>query len=1045
MPQIQQAHIISHTHWDREWYLNSRYTNEWLVPFFDSLFAMLDKEPGYRFVLDGQTSMIEDGCEQFERQGRDVAAFKQKLARYVSAGRLLVGPYYLQPDWQLVGEEALVRNLLIGRRMARELGGVMQVGWLLDNFGQISQAPQIHDEFGLKGLYLWRGVELEPSRIQSEFLWESPDHTQVVCIYLVGSYRNAMRLAEYSDLMRDRIREEVDKLAPFATTPNVLLMNGYDQELEPDDILPLIANGAMDFNGVRVLQSTPGEYLAAVSRHAPALQKLCGALYSGRYISVFPGILSSRMYLKTENDRCQRQLEKYAEPLATVAWAFGETYPAERLDQAWRLLLKSQPHDSICGVSIDDVHTDMEKRFEACQTITEEIIREALSSWAAQIDTTRHPEALARWVIVNSAPKERDGVISIPAHLPPGTTIVDESARLIPFQQSDPDKVLLFVPDLPALGYKVLYVLPEKETRRGTVSVGADTVLVCNPEDRTIENEFVKVEIHPDGSLTLTDKLNQATYPNVLAFEDGADAGDEYNYSPPPRDRIITTQGEPAVVQFVETGPVRARVRIESILSLPEGLAADGGRSEQMRPLPIVIWLTVEAHSPVCKFRTEVRNTVKDHRLRVLFPTGIRTDLSSAETQFDVVQHPIDPPGYDDSTLPENVKQILLGAREPEPTTIFPQRSFVDLDDGVRGLAVLNRGLPEYEILKQDRTIALTLFRSVGWIARSDLATRIGDAGPMIATPEAQCLRTMEFDYAIVPHAGNWETGRVSAMADQFNTDLLAFSTDRHEGILPDAGAFLTLHDPEDRLKVTAVKRSEDGEAVIVRFHNPTIAAAQAHLISFFNIHRAAYVTLAEEHRADLGVEGGHQVAVFAPLKKIVTVRLEIERQPLSARAEASPVSVFEEKRKKSDFQHYEPVASLSAGDVEKEEQRAAQLERELVDKQRLLEQHQNAYAGAAALSERLEWSKLQLGVETSRRAFWEARLSAILLHKEYLETNAAAEAPRANEIARIESTIRDIGLALNKTRVNKRAYEYIVDCLQRRLNQAGSSSATGS
>ncbi len=1041
MPQIQQAHIISHTHWDREWYLNSRYTNEWLVPFFDSLFEMLDKEPRYRFVLDGQTSMIEDGCEQMERQGRDVDAFKKRLAGYVSAGRLLVGPYYLQPDWQLVSEEALVRNLLIGRQMARELGGGMQVGWLLDNFGQISQAPQVHDEFGLKGLYLWRGVELEPHRIQSEFLWESPDHTQVVCIYLVGSYRNAMRLAEYPDLMRDRIREEVDKLAPFATTPNVLLMNGYDQELAPDDILPLIDKGAMDFDGVRVVQSTPGEYLAAVTRHAPALQNLHGALYSGRYISVFPGILSSRMYLKTENDRCQRQLEKYAEPLATVAWLCGEPYPAERLDQAWRLLLKSQPHDSICGVSIDDVHTDMEKRFEACRTLTEEIVRATLSTWAAQMDTTRYPEALARWVIVNSAPKERHGVVSIPAHLPPGTTIVDEGGRPNPFQ-SAPDHLLLFVPDLPAMGYKVLYVVPEIETRRGTVSVGADNGLVCHPEDRTIENEFIKVKIHPDGSLSLTDKIRQVTYPNVGTFEDGADAGDEYNYSPPRRDRIITTRGAPAVVQFVETGPIRAGVRIESILALPESLAADGRRSVRVRPLPIVTWLIVEAHAPVCKFHTEVRNTVKDHRLRVLFPTGIRTDLSNAEAQFDVVQHPIDPPGYDDSTLPDNVKQILLGAREPEPTTIFPQRSFVDLDDGGRGLAVLNRGLPEYQVLKQDRAIALTLFRSVGWIARSDLATRIGDAGPMIATPEAQCLRTMEFDYAIFPHAGNWETGRVSAMADQFNTDFLAFATDSHTGMLEDAGAFLSLRDPEDRLKVTAVKRSEDGQALIVRLHNPTTAAAHAHLISSFNIHRAAFITLGEEHRADLAVEDGHRVAVFAPPKKIVTVRLEIERLTLSTPAEASPVSLFEEKRKESDFRPYEPVVSISPVDIEKEEQRAAQLERALTDKQRLLEQHWNAYAGTTAASARLEWSRLQLQVATCQRAFWEARLSATLLRKKQLETSAGADPQGTEEIARIESEIRKIGLVLNQTRVNKRAYEYIVDCLQRGLNRPGPSGA---
>ena len=102
MNHYMNIQVISHTHWDREWYLNSPYTNPWLVPFFDSLFKMLDKEPGYRFVLDGQTSMIEDWVEQLEKRGEDSAPYLQRLGQYTRQGRVCVGPYYLQPDWQLV-------------------------------------------------------------------------------------------------------------------------------------------------------------------------------------------------------------------------------------------------------------------------------------------------------------------------------------------------------------------------------------------------------------------------------------------------------------------------------------------------------------------------------------------------------------------------------------------------------------------------------------------------------------------------------------------------------------------------------------------------------------------------------------------------------------------------------------------------------------------------------------------------------------------------------------------------------------------------------
>ena len=99
-----KAHIISHTHWDREWYLSSKYTNEWLVPFFNNLFAMLEKESEYIFVLDGQMSMIEDFFEELNKSAVSTNIYRRKIREYVKERRLFIGPYYLQPDWQLLSE-----------------------------------------------------------------------------------------------------------------------------------------------------------------------------------------------------------------------------------------------------------------------------------------------------------------------------------------------------------------------------------------------------------------------------------------------------------------------------------------------------------------------------------------------------------------------------------------------------------------------------------------------------------------------------------------------------------------------------------------------------------------------------------------------------------------------------------------------------------------------------------------------------------------------------------------------------------------------------
>ena len=159
----KKIHIISHTHWDREWYLSSKYVNRWIPVFFENLFRMLEKEPDYRFVLDGQTSIIDDCCAQLQAQGgQSMDAFMDTVRKYVREGRIIAGPYYLQPDWQLVSEEALIRNLLYGRAIAEELDGGSKTGWLLDNFGQISQGCQIHEHFGMSGIVVWRGPAFPP-------------------------------------------------------------------------------------------------------------------------------------------------------------------------------------------------------------------------------------------------------------------------------------------------------------------------------------------------------------------------------------------------------------------------------------------------------------------------------------------------------------------------------------------------------------------------------------------------------------------------------------------------------------------------------------------------------------------------------------------------------------------------------------------------------------------------------------------------------------------------------------------------------------------
>lgn len=937
----KNVHIISHTHWDREWYLSSEYTNEWLPEFFKKLFKIMKKDRDYTFVLDGQTAIIDDYFDELKKRGEEVSGYKKKIKRYVREKRLFVGPYYVQLDWNLVSGETLIRNLIIGNKISMELGGVMKIGWLMDNFGQISQTAQIHMGFGIKGLYVWRGVEMNPENMKSEFLWESPDCTRLPSVYLIDSYRNAMRLAEYENILSQRIYDEVEKLKPFATTPNILLMNGYDQEITPDYYSPYIKNGKLDTDEIKIIQSDPEKYLEEVIRCKPDLGVIKGALYSGRFIAVFPGVLSSRIYLKLQSYQCQKLLERYAEPLSTILWSLGGDYEEDILEMLWKKLLKYFSHDNISGVCTDDICSNMEKVFIEVKKSTDKLIENKIRKIVGLIDTSGSNSSEA-FILFNPCAHKRSEVVSI-------------------------DGKCQSVKNISPLGFKVL-CSNDRQKVDGCIKV----------KGNSIENKKIKVNVLNNGSFSVTDKNSGRVYKGLGIIEDRGDAGDEYDYSYPDRDNVITSRGKRAEIEFIEKSNARAVVKIKIVLKVPEVLAQDRKkRSPDTRSLPVVTYLTVDTDSSSISLRTEVKNTVKDHRMRILFPTIINTKNSFAGAAFDIVKKPIYIKDYNNKAILEEVKKIIIGARESEPCTIFPMKEFVDLYDQKGGIALLTRGLTEYQVIPEKRAIAITLFRSVGWVAR-EINNRIGDAGPEIMVPDAQCLRHMVFDYAVYIHEGDTFKGRVQQKADIFNNELMLIKTVPHKGLSKSSCGFIELYDAEQVLKVTSIKCSEDGKAIILRCYNSSDKKVAGKINSSSVIKRAYYSSFLEENKGVIKKDNDHTIKIAVNPGQIVTVRLEIERKKIK-QFPSYPVEIIR-KEVTEDFSKYESVPLITEKDILSEEKRAMLLKSENKQDDPMM----------------------------SRKAL-EADLSARLIRKKA-----------------VKDDIRKLGYQINNARVKARVYNYI-------------------
>jgi alpha-mannosidase len=236
--------------------------------------------------------------------------------------------------------------------------------------------------------------------------------------------------------------------------------------------------------------------------------------------------------------------------------------------------------------------------------------------------------------------------------------------------------------------------------------------------------------------------------------------------------------------------------------------------------------VSLSAGSQRVEIRSEVENTARDHRLRVLFPVPYDATHADAEGVFEVTRRQASQP----KPAPESAAEWA-----ELPVDTQPQKRFVDLSNGEVGLATLNRGLPEYEVVESPRgegcALALTLLRCVEWLSREDLSTRRGHAGPMLNTPEGQGIGRHVFEYALVPHLGSWRSEDALALrqAQEFEEPMRAVVTEQHDGPLGDVWSFV--HVAPASLVVSAIKHAERGDGLVVRVYNPLPDAVQAEVI----------------------------------------------------------------------------------------------------------------------------------------------------------------------------------------------------------------------
>ncbi|HAQ4681511.1 TPA: alpha-mannosidase [Enterococcus faecium] len=844
----KKVYIISHSHWDREWYMAYEQHHMRLIELIDDLLELFEVDPSFNsFHLDGQTIILDDYLQVRPEK-------RQAIQQAINEGKLRIGPFYILQDDFLISSESNVRNMLIGMEESRKWGTPVMLGYFPDTFGNMGQTPQLMKQAGISAAAFGRGVKpigfdnqvLEAENYSSQYSemwWKGPDQTAIFGLLFANWYSNGNEIPVEKEAALAFWKQKLADAEQYASTNHLLMMNGVDHQPVQKDISKAIHLANELFPDYEFIHSNFTDYLEAVQKDVPEdLGSVEGELTSqetdGWY--TLANTASARVYLKQWNTKVQRQLENITEPLATMAYEVSGNYPHDQLDYAWKTLMQNHPHDSICGCSVDSVHREMIPRFEKADEVGKYLAQDSLEQLTAAIDTTGFPKDSFPFVIVNTAGMDKTGEAEITIELErkrfaegipeqlyqelenlpkrkyhvetkSGATIpAILSEETVQFGYDLPKdrfrvpymarmiKVTLPLENMPAFSWET-FALVEGEAK------AEEKETMIHQSGRIIENGPLHLTIEKNGTITMEDRKNKRKLNNLHIFEDIGDIGNEYIFKQPFCDQpILSSNKENSEVKVLVDTPEIAKISILQEMEIP--VSADerlekeqqmvvefryrkAERSKEKRILQIKTIMTIRKDSKKIDFETTLDNQMKDHRLRVLFPTKLHVEHHEADSIFEVVKRP--------NHVSKNWEN---------PTNPQHQQAFVNIHDEEYGVTVGNFGLNEYEVT-EDGQIAVTLLRSVG---------ELGDWG-YFPTPEAQCLGEHRFNYSIELHGPE----------EKFSTYLHAyaaqipFSTQQikhHEGTLISKQQYLTIK--SETFAITALKRSKFSDKVVVRGFN---------------------------------------------------------------------------------------------------------------------------------------------------------------------------------------------------------------------------------
>ncbi|MET8769390.1 alpha-mannosidase [Streptomyces sp. NPDC004658] len=806
----ESAVFVPHFHWDREWYEPFQVFRHRLVQALDTVLETAEADPDFRFTVDGQMAAVEDYLEM-RPENRD------RLAALVREGRLAVGPWLILLDEFLCSGETIVRNLQMGWAAAERLGGAMPIGYLPDMFGHIAQMPQILARAGIEHAALWRGVPGTVDG--HAFRWRAPDGSEVRTEFLFDGYDNGLDVLLVPDRIGSALQEYAGMTAERWGGDPVLAMAGTDHHAPDPRLASWLRRAAEQGRAITVAtldeyirKHVRDEVNAVVTGELRSHVR--GNILPG-VLSVRLGLKQRMALAERTVDHAERMNALYCaqddSPFLTLAWRKIVESTAhdsvvgsgtdETCDQvAARLAEAAQTaravRDAALAGSAALVPAD---GYLVANTLTS--ARTAL----VEVDVVAPAEGSV--LIARSA----DGSVQPVQLVSEAPTVLSDErmdasqlervlrrihrrelfGRLIDHYELTPHSLVFHLAEVPTSGPFDLMVLRRDvaaaaaahpgewqvrtltearasalvpvhvpalgltsfRVEAGEASAADTPAAPATATSRALSNGLVEVEVAADGTLDVTGP-DGTVLCGVGRLVDGGDRGDSYNYAPPAQDMLISEPTQVAV-DLLESGPLRARLRVTRVYAWPASLSSDRDvRSEQSVPTPVEMLVEVRTGEPFVRVCTSFLNRSADHRLRLHVPLPECADSSAAAGQFAVTERGL----------------TAEGGWGEYPLPTFPASSFVSAG----AATVLLDHSSEYELVEEGSALAITLLRAIGSISVNIHPLRDEPAASEIPAPGAQELgMRIEHRFAVIPTAAGWQDARAVALAEEFRNDVL--------------------------------------------------------------------------------------------------------------------------------------------------------------------------------------------------------------------------------------------------------------------------------